>query len=842
MKTSSFIIVILLCFRIENVIAHTFSFDASLLNHGSGGIDLTLLEKGGQLPGIYPVDIILNGSRIDSRDIFFYTKKNRHGEYYLKPCLTRGILINYGLKIEKYPNLFRQNSEKNRDSSDCADLSVIPQATEDYHFIKQQLILGIPQVAIRPPLTGIAHETMWDDGISAFLLNWQVEGSHWEYRSNTRNSSDNFWASLEPGINLGSWRIRNLTTWNKSSGQSGKWESSYIRVERGLNNIKSRLTFGDDYTPSDIFDSVPFRGGMLGSDENMVPYNQREFAPVVRGIARTQARIEVRQNGYLIQSRIVSPGAFALTDLPVTGNGGDLQVWVLESDGTIQTFNVPFTTPAIALREGYLKYNVTVGEYRPSDDSIEGAYLGQLTAMYGLPWSLTAFGGIQVSEHYQGNALGLGLSLGGFGSISLDTIYSRGQQKGYSNEIGKTWRVRYDKSFELTGTSFAAGYQDSSAGYHSLADVLDTYRNGTAYRSYDNRIRRTTINISQALGEWGSVALNGGRDEYRDKVKQDYIGASYSNSWKGITFAVNWSRNNNIGDYYSNSLRTENNLNLWMSIPMKRWLGGDDKGVTATAQIQRITGQNTLYETGLNGRAFGQKLYWDIREQIVPGSKYDADTSLLNLRWSGGYGELTGMYSYNRNTRQMNVGTSGSMAIHSGGIAFGQKTDDTMALIAAPGIAGASVGGWPGVSTDFRGYTLVGHVSPYQENIITLDPTTFPDNTEVSQTDRRVIPTKGALVQAEFKTRVGNRALVTLTRKDGTLLPFGTVVTLERKTGEAFESAGVVDDKGKVYLSGLSEAGKLKAQWGTNSQCYADYKLPLKKGMSGIFLTRAVCM
>ncbi|EAB0768482.1 pilin outer membrane usher protein SafC, partial [Escherichia coli] len=139
-------------------------------------------------------------------------------------------------------------------------------------------------------------------------------------------------------------------------------------------------------------------------------------------------------------------------------------------------------------------------------------------------------------------------------------------------------------------------------------------------------------------------------------------------------------------------------------------------------------------------------------------------------------------------------------------------------------------------------YTLVGHVSPYQENIITLDPTTFPDNTEVSQTDRRVIPTKGALVQAEFKTRVGNRALVTLTRKDGTLLPFGTVVTLERKTGEAFESAGVVDDKGKVYLSGLSEAGKLKAQWGTNSQCYADYKLPLKKGMSGIFLTRAVCM
>ncbi|MFP1527035.1 fimbria/pilus outer membrane usher protein [Escherichia coli] len=29
---------------------------------------------------------------------------------------------------------------------------------------------------------------------------------------------------------------------------------------------------------------------------------------IVRGIARTQARIEVRQNGYLVQSLTVAPG------------------------------------------------------------------------------------------------------------------------------------------------------------------------------------------------------------------------------------------------------------------------------------------------------------------------------------------------------------------------------------------------------------------------------------------------------------------------------------------------------------------------------------------------------
>ncbi len=63
------------------------------------------------------------------------------------------------------------------------------------------------------------------------------------------------------------------------------------------------------------------------------------------------------------------------------------------------------------------------------------------------------------------------------GAVSVDGIHSRGQQKGRDTETGETWRLRYNKSFELTGTSFtAASYQYSSEGYHTLSDVLDTYR------------------------------------------------------------------------------------------------------------------------------------------------------------------------------------------------------------------------------------------------------------------------------------------------------------------------------------------------------------------------------
>ncbi|WP_071836834.1 FimD/PapC N-terminal domain-containing protein [Escherichia coli] len=62
--------------------AHSYSFDASLLNGGGKGVDLRLLENGGQLPGIYPVDIILNGAHVESRDMFFI-----QGEIYMEKII-----------------------------------------------------------------------------------------------------------------------------------------------------------------------------------------------------------------------------------------------------------------------------------------------------------------------------------------------------------------------------------------------------------------------------------------------------------------------------------------------------------------------------------------------------------------------------------------------------------------------------------------------------------------------------------------------------------------------------------------------------------------------------------
>ncbi|MCV3051265.1 pilin outer membrane usher protein SafC, partial [Escherichia coli] len=137
--------------RAECSIARTYSFDESMLKGGGKGVDLTLFEEGGQLPGIYPVDIILNGSRVDSREMAFRTERDKDGRPYLKTCLTREMLARYGVRTEEYPALFRVSGE-GRDASGaeeaCADLTAIPQATENYRFAAQQLVLGVTNGAI----------------------------------------------------------------------------------------------------------------------------------------------------------------------------------------------------------------------------------------------------------------------------------------------------------------------------------------------------------------------------------------------------------------------------------------------------------------------------------------------------------------------------------------------------------------------------------------------------------------------------------------------------------------------------------------------------------------------
>ena len=821
-----------------SVDARTYTFDLSSL--GIDNADAALFNQGGQLPGVYPVDILINGDRVGSRDVLFRQETNAQGQPFLQPCLSVEMLSRYGVRVENYPLLSAgKQPQAKEQTDDCATLSAIPHATVDFQFYEQQLLLSIPQVSLRPKLSGIAPRELWDDGIPVLLMNYQANTNRTEYRTGASASSDSSFVQLQPGANLGAWRLRNATTWQKQGEQEGKWQTAYTYAEYGLYDLKSRVTLGERFTPSDIFDSVPFRGAMLGSDEAMVPFNQREFAPVVRGIARTQARVEVKQNGFTIYNATVAPGPFALNDLSPGMSGGNLQVTVWETDGNPQIFTVPFNTPAIALREGYLKYNLMAGQYRAADSSVDEAAVGQATMMYGLPWNLTVYGGAQGADHYQSAALGLGVSLGSWGGVSVDNTTARGQRQGEESETGGAWRTRYSKTVDATNTTLAlSNSQYSSSGYQTLSDVLGSYRNNAdgSGSNQDQRKASTTLTLSQSLGEWGYVSLNGTRDSFRDRSgNNDSFGASYGVGVAGGHLSLNWTQNRRAG--VVGEQQNDHITSVMFSMPLHRLLGGT---TNATYQFVSPSNGNDSQEVGLNGQALDRRLSWNASQRYRSGvDSGDRDNSRLQLRWYGGYGQVGGNYSYNSNIRQMGADVSGGMVMHRNGVTFGQPLSDTVALVEAPGASGVQVGGWPGVRTDFRGYTTQAYLNPYQENNVSLDPSNLPSNAEVTQTDMTVVPTQGAVIPATFATRIGARALMTLTREDGTSVPFGAIAML----GEQATIAGVVDDNGVVYLTGLPAKGELSVRWGQSQQqqCRVNFQLPKERGSADMYVMNSVC-
>lgn len=203
---------------------------------------------------------------------------------------------------------------------------------------------------------------MWDEGIAAALLNYSLSGSNnWGHGSN----ANSLYANLRSGINVGPWRIRNYATWIRDSNGNRKWDNVYVYAQRAIVPLKAQLTTGDGASQADVYDSIPFRGVQLASDDDMMPDSLKGYAPVVRGIARTNAQVIIHQNGYQIYQSDVAPGAFEITDIYPTGSAGDLDVTVKESDGSEQRFSVAFASLPVLQREGRFKFAITGGQYAP---------------------------------------------------------------------------------------------------------------------------------------------------------------------------------------------------------------------------------------------------------------------------------------------------------------------------------------------------------------------------------------------------------------------------------------------------------------------------------------------
>ncbi|HDT6566774.1 TPA: fimbrial biogenesis outer membrane usher protein [Enterobacter cloacae] len=762
-------------------------------------------EPEGQAPGIYHVDVYLNGNYIDSRDVTFQVK-NRD----LYPSLTYADLVKFGVKLNAQPGLMSVEDSKTIDNIDV----LLPGSQTIFQFDEMRLSISVPQEYLQRDPRGSVSPEMWDDGLNMFFTNYNFSASNNLGNGERHNDS---YLNLRNGINLGPWRLRNYSIYNNNQGDA-HWNSLSTSLERDIKVLKSQFSLGDGYTPAGVFDSVHFRGAQIYSDDTMLPESIRGFAPVVRGIAQTNAQVTIRQGGNIIWQSYVPPGPFVVDDLYPTSASGDLTVIVREADGSVHQFIQPFSMVPIMQREGQFKYALATGKYRASSNTDKEPEFLQTTMSYGLPWETTIYGGTLVARDYWAGATGIGKGLGELGSFSFDATFAS-TQTPVKKDDGISFRAQYAKDFESTGTSLnLMGYRYSSSGFHdfqeSNGDVNknlipnDFILEGNDWYDLRKKRSKSQVTLNQQLGSLGNVNISAWQQNYWGGGNERNVSFGYNTSIDDINYGLNYSYSRGP---WSNE--DDHIISLMMQIPFSRFLPNSWMTISANSNKKG----DASSQLGISGSALDDRnLSWNVQQGY--NNKGSDVMGNVSANYKGRHGEYHLGYNYSRDNRQVSVGTSGGLVIHPYGFSATQPLGETMALVKAENAADLKVANNDSLFTDSKGFAVVPYISPYRQNSLTLNTEALNNTTDLLNDTRVVIPTKGALALADFPTVTGYRVMLQLTGKK---IPFGATAKINNR---ANSSEGIVDDHQRVWLSGAPEKGSVMVSW-AGENCQASYHI-----------------
>lgn len=178
---------------------------------------------------------------------------------------------------------------------ECLDITSLKGMEARGDLATAALYLSIPQAYLEYASDDWDPPSRWDEGIPGLLFDYNLNGqTQRQQRDGSQRSSLS--GNGTTGANLGAWRLRadwqaqlnHQTGSGQGTSQQLDWSRYY--VYRALPALRSRLTLGEDYLNSGLFDSFRFSGASLVSDDNMLPPNLRGYAPRSSGWRRPTPR------------------------------------------------------------------------------------------------------------------------------------------------------------------------------------------------------------------------------------------------------------------------------------------------------------------------------------------------------------------------------------------------------------------------------------------------------------------------------------------------------------------------------------------------------------------------
>ncbi|ATM84718.1 outer membrane usher protein [Yersinia massiliensis] len=761
-------------------------------------IDLSQFSQRGYImPGSYNLLVHMNKQELNEQPVMFYAseKDPKISEACISPKLVELMALKEG-SLNKLT--WWRNGE-------CLDISSLPGLTVQGDLATSSLFLSVPQAWLEYSEPDWDPPSRWEDGIPGVLFDYNLLGQLNRQQSNN-TSNNSLSGNGTTGANVGPWRFR--ADWQSRVDQvSGsptdrQWDWSRYYAYRAIPSLGAKLTLGEDFLNSKIFDNFRFSGASLATDDNMLPPNLRGYAPEIMGVARTNARVVVSQQGRVLSETLVAAGPFRIQNLN-SFVSGTLDVRVEELDGQVQQFQVNTASIPYLTRPGMVRYRVAAGKPSEIGHSAQGPAFGTGEFSWGINngWSLFG-GGISGENEYQAASIGVGRDLMEFGALSVDMTQSWANLPDQGNLSGGSYRVNYSKNFQETGSQVTfAGYRFSERNFMTMTDYLNArYRGDTVGGNKE----MYTVSFSQQFSDLGlSAYLNYTHQTYWDRSANDRYNLSVARyfdigKFKNVSLTLS---------AFSNRYNENNDDGMYLSLSMPF---GNSATLSYSASVSN--GENT-HRVGYANRPDAHNNY-----QVSTGVARSGALVSGNYNHMGNSADINANASYQEGQyTSVGLGVQGGATVTAEGAAFHRSNviGGTRLLLDTQGVGNVPVQGYGStVRTNYFGKAVVSDVNSYYRNRASIDIDNLDDNVEARGTVAQVTLTEGAIGYRRFNVISGDKAMAMLRMADGSAPPFGATVLNKNQ-----QETGIVNDDGSTYLSGINAGETMSVHWNGAAQC-----------------------
>ncbi len=741
---------------LNGIPSYASEFDLSFLQ-GGAAVDASAWESlnSKYMPGRYLVDIELNGKG-DKKRVITITEKDKD-----KLCLSdewlkgAGILINSAF-YAPYFNQLRQ----------CYVLTDEPNTKIDFDFSTQNIKFMLPQKGMERQKEKAQD---WDYGMSAIRMNYNAN-------VNVNDVDVSAYSSVGLTANLGHWVATTSVGITEDSV-----DVPMITATRALYDLKADLTLGKTFVSNSLVGGAGLLGIGLASNSGMLP-NELGYTPVFSGMANSDARVTLTQNGSTVYSEMVPPGPFEINNANLLSSG-DVTMTITEKDGTVRTQFFPLTIVPNMLNPGDIEYSIYAG-LRDNGGSNElpgiftAGYYGYGYGEYTLKTSAL------LHTRYTGFGASLIRGLGDWGTLGLEGAYSHAKYDDNAAYSGGKFSLTYAKTFNRNTSIQLIGAQYTSKHYSEFSEFtpsdeerFETNKQKTQYEF--SLSHQLTDKTSAGVSAWHRI----------------YWGKSETSSGGNISLSSRFDYFNlSFGGNYSKLGEKEGyGMSASISIPFNAF----DKDYSSYTSVSVTDSGSQSYNAGVSSN-----LTDDIDYSASVGWSNPKSSKTYSLRSSyrGDRALLNGQISKTNERVTGSASVSGSVIVlpTENDIIFTRNISNTIAIANVKDTENVKFTSSP-YPTNNKGNAVI-PLSSYSTNSITLEGATLPLDIELLTTSQEVVPTASAVVYMPFESVKVKRYLFQIKEKDGDFVPNGTWAV--SSTGAPL---GFIAQNGILFVNSVDE-------------------------------------